>query len=173
MPEVLSDADMQAIAAEIGVPAVSQPLISNPAHLMEVFLQHKDALTALMHQQAELTPDEQAEQVTITLPDGLVPAEWVIQQFDAHKGNSSDGRTKDVRKAYNKALYKRLQDARTHHNAAIKSDMRAQKVQVVSGEVAKRVREATEQAGQPLDIDDTTLNALAEELVRAFVKASK
>lgn len=115
----------------------------------------------------------EAQSDTVILPDGMVPSEWVVLEFDKRKGHADDGsgRTKEQRSVYNKALYKELQDARTHHNAAAKRTMKEAKLQVVSGEVARRVREANASLDKPLDLDESVLAEVADTVLKALLKA--
>jgi hypothetical protein len=139
--DVLNDADRSQVLIDLGLPVA----------------------------QSEVVPT--SKEVTITLPQGIVPTEWVMEQFHLYKGQDGDGRSKEQRKAYNKALYKKLQDMRTHHNAAIRKDMKADKVQVISGEVAKRVREANARAETPVDIPDDLLESASTELAAKLIAA--
>lgn len=144
---------------------------------MQEMLTEKDR-AELLAEMGVTTPVVQPVEVEgpsneMVLPDGLVPAEWVMTEFNKLKGHADDGsgRTKEQRSVHNKALYKELQDARTHHNAAVKRSMKEAKVQVVSGEVARRVREANAELATPLVIDEMVLAEVADTVLKALLKA--
>lgn len=108
----------------------------------------------------------------VVLPDGLVPWTWVPEQFEVLKAHRNDGsgRTKEECSAHNKQLYAQLQKARAQHNAAFKRRMKEEKVKVVSGEVARRVREANSNLEKSLELDDVMLAEVADKVLAALVK---
>lgn len=149
LQDMLTDADRAELMKDMGILAETGPV------------------TVTVQDPAQDTPAKPV----LMMPDGLVPAEWVKEQFDNHKATRESIPNKELRSAHNKKLYKDLQDARSHHNAAVKRRMKEDKLQVVSGEVARRVREANEKLAEPIDLDEGVLGEVATQVLNALLKA--